>query len=133
MSERPPTFDVERFAAWLRRHMDAWDMTVPDLAQRSGLNVSTIANLRRGRPEKGRATKSPAINAIAAIAWGLQMPLDFVAAQAGLTWNGPIDRWDLLVTEHEREVLARRLGGDAADLEELLRAAVKNDDAKEIA
>jgi hypothetical protein len=132
MPERPPVFDAERFAAWLRRHMDAWDISVNGLSERSGVHRTTIGELRRGSPRQAR-TKSPSINAIAAIAWGLEMPLDFVAAQAGLTWNGPIDRWDLLVTEHERDVLARRLGGDAADLEELLRAAVQSDDAKEIA
>jgi transcriptional regulator with XRE-family HTH domain len=130
--ERPPSFDAPKFAAWLCKTMDAWDMGVQQLADRAGLSRSKVSTLRRGtaiRP--GQQTLSPSINAIAAIAWALGLPFDFVAAQAGLTWNdGPSDRWDLLLTQRERGVLARRLGGDAADLEALLAVAVQSD-AKE--
>jgi hypothetical protein len=59
------------------------------------------------------------------------MPFDYVAAQAGLTWRGPIDRWDLLLTGRERAALARKLGGDAADLEKILRAAIDPEPTKE--
>jgi transcriptional regulator with XRE-family HTH domain len=124
-------FDAAKFAAWLTRHMDAWDIEVGDLADRIGVHRSTIGQLRRGRPDKGASQKSPSINLIAAVAWGLDMPFDYVAAQAGLTWRGPIDRWDLLLTGRERAALARKLGGDAADLEKILRAAIDPEPTKE--
>jgi hypothetical protein len=132
MAERPPTFDAARFGAWLTRQMDAWDVSVNELAERSGVHRTSITMLRSGRSHSGaNAEKSPSINLIARVAWGLRMPLDFVAAQAGLTWDGPIDRWDLLVTDHERGVLARKLGGDAADLDALLRAEIESASEKE--
>jgi transcriptional regulator with XRE-family HTH domain len=111
--------------------MDAWDIGVADLADRIGVHRSSITQLRNGKPEKGASQKSPSINLIAAVAWGLRMPFDYVAAQAGLTWDGPLDRWDLLLTGRERTALAHKLGGDAADLEALLRAAVDETTTKE--
>jgi transcriptional regulator with XRE-family HTH domain len=120
MPERPPTFDPAKFGAWLRKTMDAWDVSVGQLADASGLSRSTISDLRRRTPSAGQRTVTPSINAIAAIAWGLGLPFEFVAGQAGLTRDGPSDRWDLLLTERERACLARALGGEAADLDALL-------------
>lgn len=113
-------FDALKFGIWLRKTMDAWDMGVAQLADASGLSKSTISDLRRGTPTPGQRTVTPSINAIAAVAWGLGLPFDFVAGQAGVSSDGPADRWDLLLTGRERECLARRLGGEPADLDSLL-------------
>jgi transcriptional regulator with XRE-family HTH domain len=129
MSNRPPVFDALAFADWLTRHMDAWEVGVAELADRIGVHRSSITALRNGKA--GYSTRDPSVNLIVAVAWGLRMPLDFVLAQAGLTWDGPTDRWDLLLTERERTALARKLGGDAAQLDALLRAAVDTETTRE--
>lgn len=123
-----PAFDGPKFAKWLRRWMSAEDLQSPDLAQRSGLSVGMIHDLRRGAPapwqvrNAGRTSpKTYDINSIAKVAHGLGLEFSYVAAKGGL--GGESDRWAMF-TALERDAIASRLGVDADpdDLDAAVRA-----------
>lgn len=121
-------FDGPKFAKWLRRWMSAEDLQSPDLAQRSGLSVGMIHDLRRGAPapwqvrNAGRTSpKTFDINSIAKVAHGLGLEFSYVAAKGGL--GGESSRWAMF-TALERDAIASRLGVDDADAD-ALDAAVR--------
>lgn len=117
-----PTFDGPEFAKWLRRWMEAHDLSVPGLAAASGLHKDTISILRRGEPHssarKSQRTHQINVNTLAQVAHGLGLPLGYVAARAGLGDEG--GRWDEF-SLRERQAIAKRLGGDPDDLDRTLR------------
>lgn len=122
----PPVFDGPRFAKWLRKWMAAEGMQVRELAERSGVSASMIADLRRGTPARSSkgptpVRMTPGVNVIAAIAHGLGLELGYVASKAGLQSDG--DRWHNF-TDAERVALAVALdaGSDVpADLDAALQ------------
>lgn len=123
-----PTFDGPRLGAWLVRWMDTHDISVLALAEASGLNKDTITTLRRGSAQPKLAsrqrTHQVSVNTLARLAWGLGLPLSYVAAHAGLGDEG--GRWDEF-SERERQAIAQRLGGDPDDLDTTLREIIRSE------
>lgn len=122
----PPMFDGPRFAAWLRRWMEAENIGVKELAARAQISASMVNGLRRGIPARllsGYANApqrmTPGINVIAAVAHALDLEFAYVAAKAGLSSHG--DRWQNF-TAAERTALALALDTDVAHLDEALDA-----------
>jgi hypothetical protein len=131
----PPKFDGQRFSVWLPKGLRSQDMTIRNLADRSGLDRTTIdlllARGRSGPDGVGRfagrhrpRAPSPAFNTIAAIAHGMELEFGYVASKAGVDPGG--DRW-MNFSAAERRVLRICLGavvetGEALDarLEELV-------------
>lgn len=96
--EPPPTFDAERFAKWLRRWKAAENLEWAEIAERSGLHVSTLHQLARGTPQRHRAVRgqrevNPGIVTIARLAHGLGLEFGYVASKGGL-FGGGADRWE---------------------------------------
>lgn len=109
-----PVFDGPRFGQWLRRWMQAENITMPQLARRSGVSVGMLQQVRAGLPTssaraRGQTTINPGINTLAGIAHGLGLQFSYVAAKAGLSDAG--DRWQNFSPD-ERLAIAVALDGD---------------------
>lgn len=101
--------------------MDAHDIKVDVLAERSHMSRGVIQDLRSGRMRKGQGRRNPAVNTLAAVADGLGLRFSYVASKGGLTDEG--DRWAAF-TAAERQFIAGRLGADPGDLDATIQKEV---------
>jgi transcriptional regulator with XRE-family HTH domain len=109
----PPTFDGPRFARWLRRWKEAESLEWGQIAERSGLNASTVLNLANGAPQagarrRGQTVIDPRVSTLARLAQGLGLELAYVLERAGLDPEHG-GRWSNFTAE-ERFALARAIG-----------------------
>lgn len=106
------TFDAPRFAKWLRKWKDAERLEWKEIAERSGLHLSTVLQLARGHPQRYRAVKgqrevNPGIVTIARLAHGLDLEFGYVASKGGI-FGGGADRWEHF-SEAERTLIEHAL------------------------
>jgi transcriptional regulator with XRE-family HTH domain len=87
-----PSWSSTAFASWLRRWKDAERLEWGEIAERSGLHVSTVMGLARGTT-KSVVKRDPPIGTLARLAHGLGLDLAYILAKGGLI-VGAEDRWD---------------------------------------
>jgi transcriptional regulator with XRE-family HTH domain len=110
MPSSPPTWDGPAFASWLRRWKEAEGLEWGQIADRSGLNVTTVQQIGRGQvrvPGNNPGQTNPGISTLARLARGLGLDLAYVLAKGGLVVGGE-DRWDHF-NDTERALLRRAL------------------------
>jgi transcriptional regulator with XRE-family HTH domain len=116
-----PTFDSQKFGAWLRRWRQAEGLEWSEIAERSGLNRGTLQTLARGTPnkaarERGQIDLNPGVVTLARLADGLGLELGYVLSKGGLT-VGSDDRWDHF-SKAERALIRQHLSTTLVDTDD---------------
>lgn len=125
MADDLPTFDGPRFSRWLRRWKEAEGLDWTQIAQRSGIHISTLHQLARGAPQGnarrlGQTTIDPRITSVARLARGLGLEFAYVASKAGLTSPREGDRWAAFNAAERRALAAALTPNTDPAVEQLL-------------